>query len=173
MIKLGTAVGQLFVRLLIGGMFIYAGSQKLFAGIPENSATRTVYDELVQAHSSLHYLLVVAELTIGVLFAAGYWHRVTAGLAVVVLSLFAGFLTAELTKERPKACGCFGISTALSDVIAIRKELLFALTRDGALLLGAAWLFVSGEGKQSTGSAGGTNTEEAIAPESRLKGEPA
>ena len=89
-----------FLRLGVAGVFISAAILKI-AG-PSGSATMYGAQTAV-----MRTAIVTIELFLAIWLIVGVRVRIAALLAATILSLFTGMIALEITKERPKPCGCF------------------------------------------------------------------
>ena len=139
-------IALILLRLVIGGVFVYAGVVK--AGV-----ARTLGDDI------RHYDLVPWPVLVTVLAVYLPWVEIAAGLAVLCRRLYLGGLvaiaglmivfTAALGSAWARgldiSCGCFGNGEA-----KIREHFPSLLARDLGLLAGVGVLLVA-EGRRVRG----------------------
>jgi uncharacterized membrane protein YphA (DoxX/SURF4 family) len=124
---------QLFLRLALGGVFIYAAASKIYA--PDKFAIAiSNYRLLPHEWINLAALTVPwVEIVTGSLLILGVWPRANAlillGLTVAFLFMISSALARGLNIE----CGCFG-------TVGGRKVGLTSLAFDALLLVMAAVL---------------------------------
>jgi len=111
------AAAALTLRIVLGGIFVYAAWMKLQEPWAVELAARA---------------LPWFELLLGVWLLAGIWRRVSTVAATLLLAVFFGLMVRAIVKGMQIDCGCFGPGERLSWI---------TLLRDGALL--ASSLFVT------------------------------
>ena len=120
---------DLALRLLLGGVFIYAGLLKVLSPL--------TFADQIAAYKLLPFVLInhvalglpIFEILAGALLITG-WQRRLATLSLLLLTiLFALFITSAIARGLRIDCGCFG-----SSIIPLRYQLWFALGRDLLLL---------------------------------------
>jgi putative oxidoreductase len=126
---------RLTLRLLLGGVFVYAAYTKLRQSWLLFALSIDSYQLLPEwGVLALARMLPWFELALGVLLLAGVWLRSTSVMATGILGLFFGVMVVGYLRGGGIDCGCFGVGEALSAK---------TLARDGLLLAGAltlAWL---------------------------------
>jgi len=149
----------LLIRLIVAGVFLYAGWQKVW--VPQEFADSIAAYQLlpVQLINPVALTLPPFELVVGFLLLAGWQQRVAAFSALILTGVFLVALASALSRGLKIDCGCFGAGLSAKD------DLWLALARD--LVLGAALVFFyfckigqAGKGK------GMSVTHEAVQPES-------
>jgi uncharacterized membrane protein YphA (DoxX/SURF4 family) len=131
--KTPAGVAALVLRVVLGGIFLYAAWMKLrepwalFAMAIDSYQVLPAWAVELAARS-----LPWFELLLGVLLIAGVWRGVSAVAASLLLAVFFGLMVRAMAKGMQIDCGCFGPGERLSWV---------TLLRDGALLAGS--LFVT------------------------------
>lgn len=123
----------LTIRLILGGVFIYAGANKIIT--PVSFADSIASFELLP--NSFINLFAIAlplfEIFVGLFIIIG-WRLRAASLALVLLcAVFSVALSLALVRGLEVDCGCFGASTP-----SVGKT-WFSLGR-GVILLGLAFL---------------------------------
>jgi uncharacterized membrane protein YphA (DoxX/SURF4 family) len=116
----------LALRLVLGGVFLYAAWTKL-------QQPWSLFALSIDAYGILPEAAVIAvartlpwlEVVLGVLLVSGKFIRVSATAASAILLLFFAVLVRSYVKGMQIDCGCFGLGEALSPR---------TLARDGALL---------------------------------------
>lgn len=125
---------RLFLRLVLGAVFLYAAYTKLRQSWLLFALSIDSYQLLPQwAVLTLARTLPWIEFAIALLLVAGVWLRYVAIAATLLLALFFGAMVLSYTRGAGIDCGCFGVGEALS---------LKTLARDGALLLASIALIV-------------------------------
>lgn len=125
---------HLFLRLAVGGVFVYAAWTKLRDPWLLFAMSIDAYHVLPQwAVLVLARTLPWLELALGLLLIAGWWRRVTTVGTSALLAVFFGLMVRSYLRGDTIDCGCFGPGEAISPV---------TLLRDGALLAGAVFLAV-------------------------------
>jgi uncharacterized membrane protein YphA (DoxX/SURF4 family) len=127
--------GQLILRVIAGGVFIYAGVLKALA--PQEFADNiAAYQLLPVAFINLLTLsLPVFEIITGLMLITGFQLRIAAFSALVLSMVFGVALGSALARGLKIDCGCFGSGSPST------LKTWFSLGRD-ALLGGVAWLIL-------------------------------
>ena len=150
---------SLVLRLIVAGVFLFAGWQKLKA--PQEFADSIAAYQLlpVQLINLVALTLPPLELIIGFLLLVGWWQRIAAFSAIILTGVFMVALASAISRGLKIDCGCFGAGASA------KGDLWLALARD--LVLGAALVFsyfceigTAGKGK------GVSLAHEAVQPES-------
>ena len=117
-----------FLRLLIGGLFLWAGLSKL--GSPLQTLA-TVYSYQVVLPDLLASLVAAAlpwmEILLGTALLAGIWLPVATGWTATVLVFFSVMTAQAWWRELPIDCGCVDLS--------VLHPALAALTTPGGATL--------------------------------------
>jgi uncharacterized membrane protein YphA (DoxX/SURF4 family) len=119
---------SLVFRLILGGIFIFAG----FAKIHNISALVNEINEyqiLPQALASLYgHILPWAEIIIGVLLVLGIALRITAGIASLMLISFTVSKIAALAMHlNIRTCDCFGLARPLLSSQSLAIDIVMLL----------------------------------------------
>jgi uncharacterized membrane protein YphA (DoxX/SURF4 family) len=128
---------QKLLRIMIGGIFIYASFDKLIH--PDRFA------EIIMDYEMLPWSLInisaiwlpCLELIVGVLLIGGIWVRISSFLLAGLLLLFIGGISYSLVRGISLHCGCFSTSST-SDVRSWGS-----LWQEGLLLVGCLWLWTT------------------------------
>jgi len=125
---------QLFLRLILGAVFIYAAYTKLRQSWLLFALSIDSYQLLPEwAVFALARTLPWLELALGVLLIAGVALRYLSVVATAILGLFFAVMLVSYFRGAGIDCGCFGVGEALS---------VKTLLRDGVLLAAAISLVV-------------------------------
>jgi len=125
---------QLFLRLILGAVFIYAAYTKLRQSWLLFALSIDSYQLLPEwAVFALARTLPWLELALGVLLIAGVALRYLSVVATAILGLFFTVMLVSYFRGAGIDCGCFGVGEALS---------VKTLLRDGVLLAAAISLVV-------------------------------
>ena len=125
---------QLFLRLLLGAVFIYAAYTKLRQSWLLFALSIDSYQLLPEwAVFALARTLPWLELTLGILLIAGVALRYLSVVATAILGLFFAVMLVSYFRGAGIDCGCFGVGEALS---------VKTLLRDGVLLAAAISLVI-------------------------------
>lgn len=126
---------QLILRLVIGGVFVYAGALKL--GNPQAFADSIASFQLLPAQliNIVALTLPIFEVLCGLLLVIGWQKRAMAFGFLVLTAMFAVFLAQGIARGLQVDCGCFG-SGAPSPM-----KTWMSLGRDVLLLFGAFILY--------------------------------
>ena len=121
--------GALLLRVLLGGIFIYAAWTKLHTPWEVFAITIDSYQILpLRAVELVARSLPWFELLVGILLLAGLWLRSAAVATSLLLGVFFGLMVRAFATGQQINCGCFGPGELIS-----WKTLL----RDGSLLAGS------------------------------------
>ncbi|MEM6820405.1 MAG: MauE/DoxX family redox-associated membrane protein [Verrucomicrobiota bacterium] len=122
------------IRLLIGGVFIYAGFLKVLAPLE--------FADNIEQYKILPLFLVnvtaltlpIFECIVGTLLVSGRYDRLASSAVVLMSSLFAVALVSVIVRGLVIDCGCFGTSEAspMSAWYALGRNILIL---SGALIL--------------------------------------
>ena len=129
----------LVLRIVLGGVFVYAGSLKVThpkeAGLAVQ-AYRLFPPEFARV---VGYALPTIEICLGILLILGLFTRVAAALTGVLLVAFIIGVASVWARGYNIDCGCFGGG---GDVTGAGRNARYAkeVVRDGVLALVAAWL---------------------------------
>lgn len=127
-------IAVIILRLLLGGVFLFAAYTKLrqpwllFAMSIDSYGILPEWAVLASAR-----VLPWLELALGLLLLSGFFLRYAAIAATAILFIFFAAIVRSYIKGLAIDCGCFGVGEALS-----AKTLL----RDGALIASAVALTV-------------------------------
>lgn len=127
-------LAALATRLLLGGVFVYAGVIKLpdpAASVRAIRAYRALPEVVVPA---VGYGLPVLEVALGVLLLLGFAVRLAAVLTVLLLVVFIVGMASAWARGLSIDCGCFGGG---GEVAAGETQYGRELARDLGLLAGA------------------------------------
>jgi uncharacterized membrane protein YphA (DoxX/SURF4 family) len=127
----------LLVRLVTGGVWIYAGALKLPDPAESVAAVRAYQLLPSSLVSPVGQLLPVLEVVVGVMLVLGLLTR---GAAVVSALLFLAFIigiASVWARGIEIDCGCFGGGGYDPDAIA---KYPWEIARDTALLVASLWL---------------------------------
>ena len=117
-----------FLRLLIGGLFLWAGLSKL--GSPLQTLA-TVYSYQIVLPDLIASLVAAAlpwmEILLGTALLAGIWIPVATGWTATVLVFFSMMTAQAWWRELPIDCGCVDLS--------VLHPALAALTTPGGATL--------------------------------------
>jgi len=119
---------KLALRLLLGGMFLYAAWDKIAHPAQFAIAVRA-YQIVPVAYSNLFAIcLAWSEALAGALLILGFFSRVSAGTIFNLLGMFVIALAATLIKGMVIDCGCFGSEggSAVSPWLIVRNIALMA-----------------------------------------------
>lgn len=122
-------------RLGLGGLFIYSGMLKIDdPGAFADAVAR--YEVLPDVTLGIFSLVMpMMEFLAGVALVLTKWTREASLLISGMLALFIVALAQALARGLEISCGCFGVPS-----VGGRAEIVWALVRDFALIVPAAWL---------------------------------
>ena len=140
--KAAVRAGLWLLRLVLSGVFIYAGALKLrdpHAFSESIASFRLLPPRLINpAALTLPPLEILAAV---IALGSGWWRRVGTFSILVMLGVFMLALTTALARGLNVDCGCFGADGF--DVLAPSKNLWGAMLRDLALGTSAWVLYVA------------------------------
>lgn len=135
---------NLFARLLIGGIFIYASAHKIFYPLDFAVAIRN-YGILPSSWSNLVALtLPWVELGVGAFLILGIETRPSALITTGLLGVFFGALIYVFHIGLDIDCGCFSSSASSAGRVGV-----YHLVRDGSLLLISFFILLMDRGQFS------------------------
>ena len=112
---------QLLVRVVLGGILVYASWHKI-ADPPDFA--KIIYNYRLFPESSIHMLAVFVpwiELVAGLALISGIWLRGGALMAAVFFTFFIVALSYNLARECPTICGCFDTHESGLDLTNAQK----------------------------------------------------
>ena len=134
------------LRLLVGGVFLYAAYTKLRQPWLVFAMSIDSYRMLPEwAVLTIARVVPWLELTIGLMVVAGLWLRYSAAAASLMLAAFFGVMLYTYGRGMQIDCGCFGLGEALGPK---------TLARDGLLVAASVLLAWSGFRAGPAGSRG-------------------
>ena len=174
------SLGLLVVRLLLGGLFLYAAYNKLKPGNPANPIDKPIklFSFAVEAFDILPAQLVEAasftvpwiEVVCGVLIVLGVWTRASSLVLGALTGAFVYAINRALTSGNIDVdCGCFGDLPFICDS---NKLTVCHLIRSSVFAGLAAILFLFGGGRYAAdglfaAGRGKKTPKEAVEPERR------
>ena len=132
-----SAPARIFVllRVVVGGIFVYAGAVKLSNPLEFADAIATFQLLPPQLVNMVALSLPPFEMVAGLLLVCG-WKLRAAALGILVLTfVFAVALAQALVRGLPVDCGCFGSGETSG------WKVWSALGRDILLMAAAAWIY--------------------------------
>jgi uncharacterized membrane protein YphA (DoxX/SURF4 family) len=153
--------GLLALRIALGGLFIFAGYQKLFAGpfAPENfaeaiQAYRVTSDVALIGYATMIFPWV--EIIAGVALVAGLWTRASGLVIGLLLTAFIAAIASVIFREIPiSSCSCFGKYKLLcgNEALGLFKDVppvgWCKVGENGLMVLMATALWTRGGGRLS------------------------
>lgn len=123
------------VRLILGGIFFYAGAVKIID--PLSFADNINQYELLQDSliNLVALTLPVFECLVALLLVTGRFDRIASSAVIAMCLVFAVALISAIARGLVIDCGCF--ETSEPD----KWSAWWALLRDLCFLAGAAWLY--------------------------------
>lgn len=105
----------LLMRLMVGGIFVYSGWEKLTVPIQNFMAVIQNYQFLKSPFVEwVAFILPWFELVFGTFLLLGFMMRISAGVLAVFLLSFIALLGRSLLLKLPiSECGCFGSGLSL------------------------------------------------------------
>ena len=124
-------------RLVLGGLFVFAGYTKL--------KNPFLFEMAVDAYRILPPALVIIvarglpwfEVVLGVMLLAGWQLKYFATLAALLLGFFVVIMGITYSRGTEANCGCFGFGEPIGPLTLARDSLLFAM---GLFLAVHSWL---------------------------------
>jgi len=132
-------------RVLLGGIFLFAGSWK--AGASEAFALALAPFSILPESWIVPFAIVLAwtEIAAGLLILLPRIHRLGSALILLLALLFIGVLTWALSNDIIVSCGCFG-----GDETPSSAAMQISILRDLGIACAAAFTLVFRLGKNST-----------------------
>jgi uncharacterized membrane protein YphA (DoxX/SURF4 family) len=130
--------GALIMRLVVGGILLYAGFLKAMAPTAEFVAAIDAYHLLpYKLIPPLAFGLPWIEMWVGIFLISGYAMRLSATLAAALFTVFFGVLGSAIARGIDlSSCGCFGSET-LSPRQTIGLDAVLLMFSIGLALLSA------------------------------------
>lgn len=135
---------QLLVRIVLGGILVYASWHKI-ADPPDFA--KVIYNYSLFPEASLHMLAVFVpwiELVAGLALISGIGLRGGALMAALFFSFFIAALSYNISRECPTICGCFDTHASgegLSDAEKFTK-MRWEIAFDCCLVVAALYVLV-------------------------------
>ena len=129
----------LVARLLLGGLFVYAGQLKVFDPKEAGLAVQAYRLFPADVARTIGYALPTVEIILGVLLILGLFTRFAAACIGALLVAFMVGIVSVWARGYNIDCGCFGGG---GDVTSAGRNLRYAteIARDTGMLLLAAFL---------------------------------
>lgn len=126
----------LLLRVVIGGVFLYAGGLKILNPLQFADSIATFQVLPSELINLVALALPPFEILLGVCLISGLYLRQAAFSLLVLSLLFALFLVQAIGRGLEVDCGCFGVSepSAWSAWVSLGRDLL--------LILGCGWLWL-------------------------------
>ena len=127
----------LFVRLIIGGLFIYSAVTKIADPV---YFAKSLYNYKLLPESSLNFFALLIpwlEFVIGVLLVLGIFVRENALIGGILMILFIGAIGIAVARGLDIECGCFGTKDG-------SKVGIMRIIEDLIILAGFIWIAVCG-----------------------------
>ena len=122
------------LRVVLGGIFVYAGYVKLSEPWQLFAAGIADYEVVpMWAAKFLAHVLPWFEVLIGILLIAGRWLRISTVSTSLLLLVFFSLMVRAFAGGKEINCGCFGPNELIS---------WKTLVRDGSMLAGSLFLTV-------------------------------
>lgn len=128
---------RMFVRLILGGIFLYSGLIKLRdpQGFADSVFSFLILPKLLISPVAL--VLPILEILIGGFLLINLRCKETLFSVIILCLVFAFALTQGLIRGLSVDCGCFGSSAPSS------LKTWTSLARDIFMLLAAVWVYMS------------------------------
>lgn len=138
---------QFFLRLIIGGMFIYVAYNKLIN--PEEFAKAIKnYDMLpLQVINVMAIILPYIELFAGIFLILGIYKKGSSAIIAVSLFIFIVALTTAYARGLNIDCGC-GFSSLIEEK-ALKSELIIRIIEDIFMLIGVVIVYIYSDRKDA------------------------
>ncbi|WP_445256981.1 MauE/DoxX family redox-associated membrane protein [Nocardioides aurantiacus] len=128
----------LLARLVVGGVWLYAGWLKV--GDPEASTTAVRAYQLLplDVADAVGRVLPALEVAVGLLLVLGLLSRWAAAVSALLLAAFVVGIVSVWVRGIPIDCGCFGGGGYDPDAFA---QYPWEIARDAGLMLASAYVF--------------------------------
>ena len=127
----------LVARLVVGGVWLYAGAIKLPDPAQSVAAVRAYEALPAGLVAPVGQLLPVLEVVVGALLVLGLLTRTTALVSALLLAVFIAGIISVWVRGINIDCGCFGGGGHDPDA---RSKYPWEIARDTALLAASLWL---------------------------------
>ena len=128
-------VPSIFARLILGGVFIYAGFDKI---LHPAAFSEAIYNYQILPDVFINLTAIILpwlELFLGVILIVGFWVPGAVVISNVLLITFLGAMLFNLARGMDISCGCFSTSSAGSTINT------WTVLRDGFFLAISLYLF--------------------------------
>ena len=154
---------QLLVRVVLGGVLVYASWHKI-ADPPDFA--KIIYNYRLFPPASIHMLAVFVpwiELVAGLALISGIGLRGGALMAAIFFSFFILALSYNLARECPTICGCFDTHASGRDLTVDEKysKMGKEIVLDGCLVVAALYVLCGTLGCCGSRSCSGVTEEPA------------
>ena len=95
-------------RLLVGGIFVYAGASKILDPVRFADAVAAYQMLPVSVINLVAIMLPWVEVVAGILAVMGFWLPASSLVIASLMSLFMLALTQAMARGLKISCGCFG-----------------------------------------------------------------
>lgn len=125
------------IRLVLGGVFIYASLDKILNPGPFAQAVfnyQVLPGELINLTA---LILPWLELILGVCLLFNRWMQGASSLAAVLMTFFMGLILFNLARGLDISCGCFSTDPADGpmDSLTLARDILFLILAVGLVAL--------------------------------------
>ncbi|MCS5626979.1 MAG: DoxX family membrane protein [Planctomycetes bacterium] len=163
---------QLLVRIVLGGILVYASWHKI-ADPPDFA--KIIYNYRLFPPASIHMLAVFVpwiELVAGLALISGIGLRGGALMAALFFSFFILALSYNLARECPTICGCFDTHASGRDLTVDEKysKMGKEIVLDCCLVVAALYVLCGTLGCCGSNSCSGTAEEPAAEPAAEAGG---
>ena len=121
------ALLELFSRLVVGGLFLYAGWMK---AMDVYGFAKTVYGYGILPGFLVNLAAIVlpwVEVVAGIFMMAGIWPRAASGLVAGLLLIFMGAIVYNISRGYTFDCGCFGAGDGQTGWGTVGRDVLMLL----------------------------------------------
>lgn len=135
---------QLALRLIIGGLFLYASVGKLFN---QEAFAKAIYNYKFLPDALVNVLAIVMpymELFTALFLILGIFRKGSSFLVIVMLAVFIIALTRAYVLGLDISCGCFSLET-----VSKKSDILMRIIQDIFMLIGALLIYIFSDRKKS------------------------
>lgn len=135
---------QLALRLIIGGLFLYASAGKLFN---QEAFAKAIYNYKFLPDALVNVLAIVMpymELITALFLILGIFKKGSSFLVIVMLAVFIIALTRAYVLGLDISCGCFSLET-----VSKKSDILMRIIQDIFMLIGALLIYIFSDRKKS------------------------
>lgn len=150
---------QIALRIIIGGIFIYAAANKLFN--PDGFA-KAIHNYEILPLSLINIIAIIIpwiELFAGVFMLSGIYKRGSSLIILLSLAVFVVALSSALARGLNIDCGCFSL-----EITSSKSDISIRIIEDILIFAGTLVIFLFSEKKELNNNLNGDTQNEEFYP---------